>query len=245
MSNSWLTQRIKNPQARLRLFCYPHAGGGASSFNPWRAHLPSTVELCPLEPPGRWTRHAEPPLRRIDELVESFISELRGLLDLPYVLFGHSVGGFAMFEAAHRLATLGASPRHLIVAAREAPQFPLVHRMQHLPEDELIATLGEVYGAARMSAMADPEIRALFLPALRADLEALETYDGANKGPIAAPLSAFYGRSDPTFDESRVQGWNAHTTAPFEAMVLEGDHFFVHAAESGFLNHLRAILDSP
>jgi medium-chain acyl-[acyl-carrier-protein] hydrolase len=41
--DSWIACRKPNPQARLRLFCFPYAGTGASIFRTWPDGLPADV----------------------------------------------------------------------------------------------------------------------------------------------------------------------------------------------------------
>lgn len=244
-TSPWIAHRVAAPRARVRLFCFPHAGGGASSFAGWRRFLPEWVELCPIEPPGRWTRLHEEPLRRIEAIADALGDALVPLLDLPYVLLGHSMGAMAVFETARRLAERRRPPpAHLVVAARGAP-----HSRRHaeplyqLPDDELLHRLEELYGAERMRLMANPEVRALFLPALRCDLEALETYAYTGTGALTAPIAAFGGRADPTLCEQSLAAWGDQTQGIFSWTVLDGDHFFIHDANSGFLAHLNPLLE--
>ena len=49
---SWIVHRRSNPQARVKLFCFPYGGGGASSYRGWQALLPDSVEVCPAKKTG-------------------------------------------------------------------------------------------------------------------------------------------------------------------------------------------------
>lgn len=241
----WLAHRVRNPRARLRLFCYPHAGGGASAFLGWRGRLPEAAELCPLEPPGRWSRNKEPLERNVHPLAASLVEDLEGALDVPYVLLGHSVGAFVMFEAARSLGERGPrAPEHLVVASRGAPHFPKEGPdWSKLPDDALLYHLGKLYGSDRLGAMEDPDLRALFLPVIRADLEVLETYDVGDAAAIGVPISAYGGRADPSFHEEKIAAWEDYTREAFHTAAFEGDHFFVHDPASGFLDRLGAIVE--
>src|SRR5262245_50602132 len=96
----WLSSYDVRPSARLRLFCFPFAGGSASSYRGWSACLPRDVEVCPIQPPGREARFSEPAFRRIPELVRALADALSPLLDRPFVFYGHSVGAIVAFELA-------------------------------------------------------------------------------------------------------------------------------------------------
>ena len=67
----WIACRKPNPQARLRLFCFPYAGTGASIFRTWSDGLPADVEVCPVQFPGRGTRLMETPFTQLEPLVAS------------------------------------------------------------------------------------------------------------------------------------------------------------------------------
>ena len=57
----WLPyRRPGTAPVRLRLFCFPFAGGGASAFQAWRNRLPADIELCAVHPQGRVGRLSEP-----------------------------------------------------------------------------------------------------------------------------------------------------------------------------------------
>ena len=51
--NDWLMCSRPRPDARVRLFCFPHAGAGASVYRRWPAGLPADVELWAIQAPGR------------------------------------------------------------------------------------------------------------------------------------------------------------------------------------------------
>ena len=56
----WLVSPRPNPTAKVRLFCFPYAGGGLASFRALAQLFDSTVEVVAVEPPGRGSRINEP-----------------------------------------------------------------------------------------------------------------------------------------------------------------------------------------
>ena len=144
---SWLAFHKLNPQARLRLFCFHYAGGSARVFREWHDLLP-TVEVCPLQLPGRGTRIKEGSVRRVAPLVEQLARELSPKLDMPFAFFGHSMGALIGFELARLLRReRGLNPAHLFISGRRAPQLraagPPIH---NLPDDEFIERLRDYNG---------------------------------------------------------------------------------------------------
>src|SRR6476469_1550245 len=93
MSRSrWAQVNRPRPAARLRLICLPAAGGGASRYRDWPAHLPDDVEVVSVQLPGRENRFDEPVIDAMEPLVGRLLDELAGSLVAPFALFGHSIG---------------------------------------------------------------------------------------------------------------------------------------------------------
>ena len=120
--DSWIACRTPNPQARLRLFCFPYAGAGASIFRTWSDGLPADVEVCPVQIPGRGTRLMETPFTQLAPMVEALAQTIGPLLDKPFAFFGHSLGALVGFELARQLRRQsGVQPVRLFVSADRAP----------------------------------------------------------------------------------------------------------------------------
>ena len=81
---NWLI--IVGPRAapRLRLFCFPFAGGGSVVYRSWARFIDPTVEVVAIEPPGRLGRITEPPIADMKEFVEQLVPEMEEMLDRPY-----------------------------------------------------------------------------------------------------------------------------------------------------------------
>src|SRR5262249_19691556 len=120
--DGWIVRPRPNPSARVRLFCFPYAGGNAATYRPWVEELDSAVELVAIDPPGRAARIHEPPLDRLERLPDALVPHLEPYLDRPAAFFGHCLGGLTLFEAARRLRTRGTLDlAHLFVSAARPP----------------------------------------------------------------------------------------------------------------------------
>src|SRR5947207_15070410 len=97
-SNSWFLHQKLHPQPRLRLFCFPYAGGTASAFLNWSSYLPSGVEVWPLQLPGRQNRFSAPSAMQISTLVQSMTPVPQEYLDTPFAFFGYCVGAHLSLE---------------------------------------------------------------------------------------------------------------------------------------------------
>lgn len=237
--NTCVTCRSPNPEAKLRLFCFPYAGGGALSFRTWSDSLPPTIEVCPLELPGRGFRLKEPPLTQIKPLIEAIAYALLPYLDKPFAFFGHSMGGLVSFELVRLLRReYSLNPSHLFVSGRQAPQIPVSKSPIHdLPEPEFLEELRRLNGTPE-AVLNSSELMQLLIPTLRADFAVLETYVYAPEAPLDCPISAFGGLQDREVSCEELEAWREQTNAEFSLQMLKGNHFFLHSAQSLLLQLL-------
>src|SRR5688572_18575116 len=140
-----------NPAAKVSLFCFPYAGGTATMFQQWRHSLPDTIEVCPVQLPGRGNRLADERFTSVGPLVEALAEDLGAYMDRPFAFFGHSMGALVGFELARLLRRRqSAEPVHLFVSGCEAPQLPLGTRpIYNLPDPELLDALRRMNGTPR------------------------------------------------------------------------------------------------
>ncbi|MBO0795654.1 MAG: thioesterase, partial [Ktedonobacteraceae bacterium] len=205
-AGSWLAHT--KTQARLRLFCLPFAGGGATIFRGWAESLPPGVDVCPVYLPGRESRLREPLFTRLEPLVEALGRALVPFLDMRFAFFGHSMGALISFELARYLRRMHApEPVHLFVAAHRGPQLPDRDAPMHsLPDAALVDALRRL-GGTPQAVFEHEELLQIVLPILRADFELCETYVYAQEAPLDVPISVFGGEQDPMVSVQDLQGW--------------------------------------
>ena len=237
--SSWVVTPKPAPSARLRLFCFPYAGGGASVFYSWPRSLPPEVEICAVQLPGREGRLSEPPVGDVRVLVDRFMEALAPWMDRPFAFFGHSNGAMMAFELARRLRREGLpGPVHIFASGRPAPQIPLRDPPIHaLPEAEFLQELRRFKGTPE-EILQNAEIMELISPMLRADFSLSETYVYDEEAPLAIPISAYGGRTDDEVSEEDVAGWREQTTAAFQMKMFPGDHFFLNGNRTEVLAEL-------
>src|SRR5262249_8945598 len=85
---SWLAYHKPNNSAYLRLFCFPYGGGNAIAFRNWQQSLPSAIEVCPVQLPGRGGRTTESSYTSLNEMVRGVANGLLPYLDKPFAFFG-------------------------------------------------------------------------------------------------------------------------------------------------------------
>ena len=229
-TDPWISFRKPRPHARLRLFCFPYAGGGALIYREWSQDMPDEIEVCPVQLPGRERRLREPSFTRVEPLIDALLPALTPYFDMPFAFFGHSMGGTLAYELAQRLAQEGQDgPQHLVASARRAPQVAAEDNQihYHLPDDEFKEHLREIKGTPE-EVLANEELMDLMLPLLRADFELVDTHPISTAPPLDCPVTVFGGLEDHDVPRKELEAWSEVTNRRFRLRMFPGDHFFLH-----------------
>lgn len=238
-ANRWLTHRQARTNARLRLFCLPYAGGGASAYYGWEKDLPGDIELYALQLPGREERYQEAPFTQVEPLIQTLGPLLQPYLDRPFALFGHSMGALIAFELArYWRREYQLLPAHLFVSAIRAPQS--LYRdapISQFTDEQFIEQVVGRYNAVPEAILNDREYMRLLLPTMRADFGMIETYAYQQEEPLACPIATFGGKADQAVPLRGLMAWKEQTKDDFSLRLFNGGHFFLRE-ERGFLLEL-------
>jgi medium-chain acyl-[acyl-carrier-protein] hydrolase len=242
MTGAGLYRPAPRHDARLRLVCFPFAGGGAAAYRLWPRHLPSSIDMISVHPAGRAHRLRESPLRRIEAMATAYLDDLEPLLDRPVALFGHSLGGIVAAECARILQAEDRGPVHLFVSSRPAlrdgPQ--MIHR---LPDREFIAAMNQRYQGIPAEILKHPDILELLLPALRADVEALETFRRKPDAPkLRCPTTVFGGALDRAVSMADLESVRDEVAGSCRVRMFPGDHFYMEPQRENLLAEIHAVL---
>jgi medium-chain acyl-[acyl-carrier-protein] hydrolase len=241
VSSPWLITYKRNSNASVRLFCLHCAGGSASEFRGWPAHLPSKVEVVAIQLPGREGRVREPFIASMDALIDGVVNAIAPLLDKPYVIFGHSFGALGGFEVIRELRRRGLKQPFLFIpAGRRGPQVteskPPIASM---PREEFIEELRKDYGDHIGHVLESPELREAFIPQIQADFALSETYCFRAGQPLDCPIIALAGVEEDDLETDALNSWSAHTNRSFHSRRFPGDHFFIRQSQELVIEAIR------
>jgi acyl transferase domain-containing protein/surfactin synthase thioesterase subunit/acyl carrier protein len=248
-AGSWLVTPTPRVAPRLRLFCFPFAGGGSAVYHNWARSLDPAIEVVAIEPPGRLGRINEKPVTNINEFVDKLLAEMRDTLDRPFAFFGHCLGGLTMYETARRLIhTTGSGPTHLFASGARPPDrlldlgtfeerltqdlLKLAEFRINLPPyaqpDDVFAELIRHFNIqATEQLIAEPELWQLMLPVIRAEFEMALNYDFVEEPPWDIPITCFTGIDDPYVSRRHALGWGRFTNSRLQVYIRKGAHFAV------------------
>ena len=226
----------------MRLFCFAHAGGGASAFRRWQALLPANIQVCAIQLPGRENRFGEAPWTELAALAEHLSVLLRPYTAFPYAFFGHSLGAKLAFAVAREVRRSKQSlPCCFFASGSRAPHLPESRPLHQLPDECFIEELRR-YGVTPAAILDNRELMDLYMPLLRADFRLDETWLCREELPLECPIFVFGGEDDVEAGPEELAAWQMHTRFPCAPRLFPGGHFFLHDAEFLLLTELRAQL---
>lgn len=229
--SKWFYRQQPRPEARLRLFCFPYAGGGAALFRNWQASVGNDVEVIAIRTPGRESRFGEPAISSLSVLVEQLYQQLLPLLDKPFAFFGHSNGALTCFELARLLHSRGQPlPQRLILSAKRPPHIGDPKSAEgratsQLPDAEFIAELQQLEGTPP-EVLQNRDLMELFLPTLRADFALSDQHQFVPGSLLPCPATIFYGHRD-SISLAHLQAWQELLAPAISLRVFSGGHFFI------------------
>lgn len=241
VGSSWLPRVRSKVESKLKLFCFPYAGGATYSYSSWDSLLPQEIEVCPVELPGRASRMREPAAKSIRRLVQSMGPALLPYMDRPFAFYGHSMGALISFELARELRrSHQLQPAHMFVSSCLAPHSRRRREKvtYNLPEPEFIAELRSFNGTPSEVLEHSEELIQLTMPLLRADFEACQTYEYIAEPLLECPLTVLGGLQDKGLSRSDLDEWREQTTSACTVRMLSGDHLFINTAQTWILRML-------
>jgi len=230
------TSTVIPASTAITLLCVPYAGAGASIFHSWRGLAPAGLTVVGLQLPGRENLLRLPPPVTMREAIDEMLPAAAAQFDTgnPVALFGHSLGALLSFELARRLEATGCQLTRLFVSGAAPPTSPPDLAIGGLCDDGLVARVRDVTGYEH-PALAEPELRELLLPALRADLTLQAAYRAEPGAVVTVPITAIRGSRDDFVSLSLLAGWSAMTTGAFDMLEVDGAHMYFVSEPSALL----------
>jgi len=236
------------PGVRRLLLCVPQSGAGIAAFRGWPPGLKGVANVYGARLPGRERRLLEKPLTSIaamaDELAGAAADIIAAADAEAVCIFGHCSGALVALEVAYRLTAPVAVPdllEHLIVSAQDLPS-PDGPRLDSSSSLGGRAALAQ-FGGTPAEVLADDDLMDLLQPTVEADLAAAAAYrPDPGRAPLAIPVTALGGTSDPLVPSSDLERWQAVTTARFALRTFDAGHFFLTEREPEVLGYLRNLI---
>ena len=256
----WFPKWQKAESPKFRIVCFHNAGSSESVWtgrglrtktdNPFVQHCRDKGgELLALELPGRESRRAERRETELQRYAAAAFDVLAPLVqhspEVPYVLAGHSMGTWLLFELTKLLQLRGIRlPAQLVVSGFCAPDVQEDDRpwRRNGPmSDEGFKE--ECRGWDVNTVVFAPPNWPTYSKIMRDDFTLFDTYVySPAPAPLPVPLRAFYAAADKRITRQHVEGWKRFTSASFSLEEVNGHHLFFYDVpdRAAFMNRVLA-----
>lgn len=216
---------------KQKLYCFPYAGGSAGIYNVLKEYVDKSVEIVPIEYPGRGARYVKKLCRNINEIVEDayeMISEdICSAVD--YSFFGYSMGSIIAYELAMKIKRMKLKePNTIFFAAQEALSCKhSIGDIDKLTDLEFKEKLRQ-YGGTDKVILENDQLFEIVLPIVKSDFSIFNNYNFVNdKAKLNSNIVTINGDKDQVI-QSEIEEWRTYTNKAFDMYMLKGDHFFIN-----------------
>ncbi|MBT2765876.1 thioesterase domain-containing protein [Paenibacillus sp. ISL-20] len=228
---------------KYQLFLFPFSGGSASYYLKWKEKFDGSIQIFPIDYPGRGYRINEELVGDMKSLLDDLYCKIAESRDhnCPFGLFGHSMGATIAYELFFRFQQSShAAPSHLFLSGRSAPDMAEESiRNRHLYDSEQLKREVLSFGGTD-----SPHLLELFLPIIRNDFKVLETFSAPKREPIinCKPV-IFMGKEDVTTSGDAAE-WGKHFLEPCNIYEFNGGHFFINDCYEDMIRIMQSEIDN-
>ncbi len=228
---------------KIKLVCLPFSGGSEFAFRPLEKYWPNTWKISTLTYPGRGHRLHQALCNNMEDLVDDCWLQLRGKLDEPYVLFGHSMGALVAYLLTHRIIeNKGPLPLKLILSGTYGPSVLPKRPYRYLFSKEEFKTKLRSYGGLPDEILNDNAAYDFFESIIRSDFKLIETWRKNSKPLLNVPAIVITGTEE-DMSEADIQLWQEEFRMRVIFNKIEGDHFFLFKKPLEFVDLVKRSLN--
>ncbi|MBC7913832.1 MAG: thioesterase [Pyrinomonadaceae bacterium] len=240
MLNKVILLGDKKPTATTRLICFHHAGGTPSEYLKLNRYCGSDIELKVISIP-RITTHSPFTDPEVSNLLIQISIIIKNLIDMPLVLFGHSMGGLMAHYYAFELAENSNLLLGLIVSSVQPPN----GKLNSNSSSPSTATFWELLydliylGGFPKYMMKDESLLNEAVNIYRNDLKIIELIQQLNVAKVKTPITYFGGENDPINRSNEYLAWSDKTEIEFNSKLFPGGHFYFSDQMDDFVSSLK------
>lgn len=230
------------------LFCLPYAGGSANIFYDWINDFFEYFDVIPIEYRGHGKRYCDDFCENIEETIEDVFQIITNndsvKKNLPYFIYGHSLGSIVAAEIGRLIALETQNPPRRIFLAGTRPPHLLYKdkRYTHLKSEEFMKEIA-LLGQLPDEIIEDKELCEFFCEIIYNDFKLIENYNYNPEIPIPnIPYTVLSGSDDDEAPKEDMIEWRKYTSSDdFAFHQLNGNHFFAFN-NSGSYEKLKKLI---
>lgn len=236
-SREW--KRLTTPKKTdLYLFLCAPFGFGEHSFHHWIENLQENIEVhfVGFQFEKDWS-----------QTIEDLCEKINNLTDMPFIIYGHSMGGIIAYEIASMLQQkFKKKAQKLVISSVVTPQkfstlgqsFPFNLLPPDAPIDQWIKLL-------KQANFLPPDLihlKTISPNGLKRDINAIINYKAEPHRPLACPILTFHALNDVLIpNEKLIKEWKNYTSSTYSFSKIEGSHLFFLSPPKDFFVQLLKI----
>ncbi len=233
-----ILNKVKN--RKLRLFCFPYAGGNASIYFPFKDKLGEEIELVAIQLPGRSERMFEEAFTDMDTLVDTIYKQILPTLNGPFAFLGYSMGGVIAYALTKKIEAFSSyRPKFTIISATK-PVALINQSSRHNLDDAALIDVLRAHKASPKEVLDSKELMEMILPTIRADYQLIETYRITADKVLETPLVIFNSEED--MEKETVLQWQKYFKHPAAYVKFGHGHFFIHKEVDKMAAEIKALI---
>ncbi|MBM7586120.1 surfactin synthase thioesterase subunit [Bacillus pakistanensis] len=234
----WIPNRLNAEKSKVRLFCFPWAGGGASFYLTYFKSINPDIEVCPIQLPGRENLYSLPFYNDMDSLCHDLLRDLKKFMsEKSYAFFGHSMGGIISYMLVKQMLKDGFNiPEHVLISASAPPD-----QLSIDPDGDIEDLL--ITNETDQEIMENNELLDIYLPILKADLALLKSITEVKPGIVdSIPFTIMGGKSDKLLPYQSLESWKKRVNSLNDITLYDGGHMYIKNNQSHVIHDIETIL---
>lgn len=234
--------KLENPQCRLFIFLPFGFGNGTLSWS-WKNAFANQgnieVWLMGVSDIPDWR-----------QLVDHLVANMEPLCQLPFLVYGHSMGGIIAYECLveleqrYRLSPVvfmpsSVSPPDIFERYKVLPPVCEIGKDMTMPDCRNILEKSQIILPLKSGIKSLPDV------AIRCDLDLVKTYNHKHgKSALSCPILAIQANNDVlTKDPVSISLWKNYTKICFRYEEVEGTHLFFMNPPQSFFRTIKSFLN--
>ncbi|MBH5320085.1 thioesterase [Paenibacillus sp. GSMTC-2017] len=233
----------------MKVLCFPYAGSHINVFAELQKHLKKIdeeIEVISVEYAGHGRRFSEKPYDLLHDNVSDLYQQLSGQLNTTeeIIFIGYSMGSIIAYELAKLFESEGYNITKLMFMAATPPhRIEVVH--ENIESDEDLLRYCKVYGLISEDQFQSPQMRRLFLPALRSDIKSIQTYNLFNHFHChsfdpSIQVAIFQGSEDRSVSE--IDHWDELSSGEISKYNYAAAHFFLFECQQEVITDITTFI---
>ena len=225
---------------KLRLYCFPYAGGNTSAYLPFKEKIGDEIELVAVQLPGRAERMFEEPFTDMDTLVETLYRQIAPTLHEPFAFLGYSMGGAIAYALTKKIENVSKFKPEFIIISATKPIELLNQGKKHTLSDDALIDVLRAHKASPKEVLDSKELMEMLLPMIRADYTLIETYTPSILPRLETSLTLFNSEED--MSKETILQWQDYFQNEASYVAFEGGHFFIHTQVDKMVEEIKKLL---